>query len=58
MFMEDVIINVDELKAACFDLLAKGTSIEDGGKLRTEGAVDYVAGMMKVFDLIEELGRQ
>lgn len=53
MFMEDVIINVDELKAACFDIFAKGISLEDGGRA-TEY---YIAGMRKVFDLIEELGR-
>lgn len=56
MFMEDVIINVDELKAACFDLFAKGISLEDGSGIRPNG--DYIAGMRKVFDLIEELGRQ
>ena len=53
MYTEDVIINVDELKAACFDLLTR-----EDGKLRTDGAIDYyIAGMKKVFDLIEELGR-
>jgi len=41
----NVIINVNELKAACFDILvSKGLSL------------DYVAGMKKVFDLINEFG--
>lgn len=40
----NVIINVNELKAACFDILVKGLSL------------DYVAGMKKVFDLINEFG--
>ncbi len=54
----NVIINVNELKAICFDLLAKGLSLEDGGRIRTDGAADYyIAGMKKVFDLIGELGR-
>lgn len=58
MFMEDVIINVNELKAACFDILVKVLSLEDGGKIRMDGAVDYyIAGMTKVFDLIGELGK-
>ena len=58
MYTGDTIINVGELKAACFDILVKGLSLEDGGKIRTDGAADYyVAGMRKVFDLIEELGR-
>ena len=56
MFIEDIIINVDELKAACFDLLAKGISLEDGGRISP--SEDYIAGMMKVFELIDELGRQ
>lgn len=59
MFIEDVIINVDELKAACFDIFAKGISLEDGGRISPNGAAEYyTAGMKKVFDLIEELGRQ
>lgn len=54
----NVIINVNELKATCFDILAKGLSLEDGGKIRTDGAADYyIAGMRKVFDLIGELGK-
>lgn len=58
MYTGDTIINVGELKAACFDILVKGISLEDGGKIRTDGAADYyIAGMEKVFDLIEELGR-
>lgn len=56
MYTEDVIINVDELKAACFDIFAKGISPENGGRISPNG--DYIAGMKKVFDLIEELGRQ
>lgn len=53
----NVIINVNELKAICFDILAKGLSLEDGGRIRTDGAADYyVAGMKKVFDLINEFG--
>ena len=59
MYTEDVIINVDELKAACFDLFTKGLSLEDGGRRMTDEAAEYyIAGMRKVFDLIEELGRQ
>ena len=55
----NVIINVNELKAACFDILVKGLSLENGGGIRTDGAAEYyIAGMKKVFDLIEELGRQ
>lgn len=54
----NVIINVNEIKAMCFDILAQGTSIEDGGKLRTEGAIDYyIAGMKKVLELIDVLGK-
>lgn len=54
----NVIINVNELKAICFDLLAKGLSLEDGGKIRVDGALDYyLTGMRKVFDLIEDLGK-
>ncbi len=53
----NVIINVNELKAACFDLLVKGLSLEDGGRIRTDGALDYyIAGMRKVFDFIYEYG--
>lgn len=51
----NVIINVNELKAACFDILVKGLSLEDGG--RPNGAAEYyIAGMRKVFDLIYEYG--
>lgn len=53
----NVIININELKAACFDNLVKGLSLEDGGRMRTDGAVDYyTAGMRKVFDFIYEYG--
>lgn len=53
----NVIINVNELKAACFDILVKGLSLEDGSRIRTDGALDYyVAGMKKVLDLINEFG--
>lgn len=53
----NVIINVNELKALCFDSLVKGLRLEDGGKIGTDGALDYyLAGMRKVFDLIEEFG--
>ncbi len=54
----NVIINVNELKAACFDILVKGLSLKDGGGIRTDGAADYyIAGMKKVVDLIGELGK-
>lgn len=57
MYTEDVIINVDELKAAYFDLFTKGLSLEDGGRIRTDGAAEYyITGMRKVFDLIYEFG--
>lgn len=56
MYTGNVIINVNELKAACFDILVNRLSLEDGGGIRPNG--DYIAGMRKVFDLIEELGRQ
>ena len=55
MYTGNVIINVNELKAACFDILVKGLSLEDGG--RPNGAAEYyTAGMRKVFDLIYEYG--
>lgn len=55
--MESVTINVNELKAACFDILVKGLSLEDGGRIRTDGAAEYyIAGMRKVFDLIYKFG--
>ena len=54
----NVIINVNELKAACFDILAKGLSLEDDSRISPNGmAKHYTAGMMKVLDLIEELGK-
>lgn len=54
----NVIINVNELKAMCFDSFIKGLSLEDGGKIRTDGALDYyLAGMRKVLDLIADLGK-
>lgn len=53
----NVIINVNELKAACFDILVKGLSLEDGDRIRTDGVLDYyVAGMKKVLELINEFG--
>lgn len=52
MYTGNVIINVNELKAACFDILVKGLSLEDDSKA-TEY---YIAGMRKVFDLIYEYG--
>ena len=54
----NVIINVNELKAACFDILAKGLSHEDDSRISPNGmAKHYTAGMMKVLDLIGELGK-
>lgn len=54
----NVIINVNEIKAMCFDALAKGLSLEDGGRIRTDGAADYyIAGMKKVLELIDALGK-